>query len=165
MGGGGRAGDGRITKPRQALWASAEVSAARLPVVEALALPLDAKWKAARGLAAAKADWVKVLGTNGEGLVVLVAAAGSRRGREGSARRVGAAAAGRAGGLEGPAAASAAGVRRAAESAARAGRVTGGAGRPQRVHWVARCFYNTGSSKPVSRMVRGGRPLAEKPVG
>ena len=76
VGGGGRSGDGSITKPRQAFWASAEVSAARLPLAEDLALPLDAKLKAARGLAAARADWVKVLGTKGEGLVVLVGAAG-----------------------------------------------------------------------------------------
>ena len=42
-GGGGGSGDGSITKPRQAFWASAEVSAARLPLPEDLALPLEAK--------------------------------------------------------------------------------------------------------------------------
>ena len=44
----------------------------RLPLSEDLAWAVEVKLKACLGLAAARADWVKVLGTKGDVLVVLV---------------------------------------------------------------------------------------------
>ena len=116
------------------------------------------------GLAAARADWVKVLGTKGVDLAVLAGVGLARAGSAALVRAMGVAAARPAEGPDGPGAGSAAGARRGAESEPRAGVAAAGAGRPQRVHWVASSFQMTGSSRPVSSTVLGRRPSAGAPA-
>ena len=83
---------------------------------------MEEKLNALVGLAAARADWVKVLGTKGVDLAVLAGVGLARAGSAALVQAMGVAAARPAGGPDGPGAGSAAGVRRGAESYRRQGR-------------------------------------------